>query len=499
MRLTFATSLVLALGLMTTSPAAAQQHRATRLGNPATRFSKPLKTPDDLRVLLRSERTKADVQAILDEVGWKGSLEDLDRAAATADISQAEIAPGTRLPFMASRKNRKPHALVDVLWAGRKPIDAYAFEFTSNCTRYRFVTPHACANFWIEELGRDTESAACRPARPRPVVHLRGADSTCVTQPVDYSIDVDNPPEDGKIAISVNGKELVSDKLTGGSFKFTFTGAPEPGRYEITAVSGGEASTQVVEVKNCLPTCGLTATPLPPRAGRPFTVDVSGSQVAPGVRGGVKAARVEVLNSDGDVVGTYDFAAPTFSRSDVVIKGSGIHTLRATVTDEAGQTSTNACQAQVDVKGGPPIYLGAYLGKERLVHDDHDGVNIGGVCAALAGVGVGFQPMIGENLQFDAQLGLKINLEDDAHTGAFVDAAINYVPGRGFVGAGLSYWDIGHDSGGIGVLIQGGFDLDRAGKWQLVGQARAPFSQFDDIDNNYQIWGGLRFRPFHYR
>jgi hypothetical protein len=51
------------------------------------------------------------------------------------------------------------------------------------------------------------------------------------------------------------------------------------------------------------------------------------------------------------------------------------------------------------------------------------------------------------------------------------------------------------DSGGVGLLLQGGFDFDKDGKWQFVGQARAPFSEFDNIDNNYQLWGGLRFRP----
>ena len=66
---------------------------------------------------------------------------------------------------------------------------------------------------------------------------------------------------------------------------------------------------------------------------------------------------------------------------------------------------------------------------------------------------------------------------------------------RGFFGGGLSYWDIGKDSGGIGPLVQGGFDLDKNGKWQLVGQARAPFCEFGDLSNNYQMWGGIRFRP----
>ena len=289
----------LALGVLAVS-AEAQQHKATRLGNPATRFAKPLKKADDLRVLLRSDKMKADIQAILNEVGWKGNHEDLDRAAASAEISEVQIAPGTRLPFMASRTNKKPHALVDVLWAGKKPIDAFAFEFSSNCVRYRLVTPKACSNFWVEDLGKDTTDPKCAPPPPPPpVVSVSGASETCVTQPVEYAITVKNPPADNNVKLYVNGKELVSDKLTNGAFKFTFTGAPTPGTYEVKAVSGGVTGTTSVQVKPCLPTCGITASPLPAKAGKPFTVDVSGSRVAAGVKGGVKTAKVEVVDPKG--------------------------------------------------------------------------------------------------------------------------------------------------------------------------------------------------------
>ena len=205
MRTKFAAILApaLALGFLAVT-AEAQQHKATRLGNPATRFSKPLKKPDDVRLLVRGETTKADVAAILEEVGWKGNLEDLDRAAATADIAVEEIAPGTRLPYMSSRKNRKPHALVDVLWAGRKPIQAFTFEFSSNCVRYRFRVPHACGNFWIEEIGKDDTDPKCAPPPPPPVVSVSGAGETCVTQPVEYAVTVKNPPADNNVKLYVN-------------------------------------------------------------------------------------------------------------------------------------------------------------------------------------------------------------------------------------------------------------------------------------------------------
>lgn len=509
MKLRFAVMIApaLALGFLAVS-AEAQQHKATRLGNPATRFApRTPKKPDEVRVLLRGEKTKADVAAVLNEVGWKGNIEDFDRAAASAEITEVQIAPGTRIPFMSSRLKRKPHALMDVVWAGKKPIDAYAFELSSNCVRYRVVTPKSCGNFWVEELGKDTTDPKCAPPPPPPVVSVSGASEVCVSQPVEYAITVNNPPADNKVSLSVNGKELVSDKLTNGQFRFTFPGATTPGTYEVKAVSGGVAGTTSVVVKPCIPTCAITVTPLPAHAGKPVTVDVSGSRVAAGVKGGVKSAKVEVVDPKGAVVGTYDLAAPNFVNNAVVIRKSGIHTLRAVVVDEYGQTSTNACSAQVDVKGGPPIFIGGYFGKERLTHDeaaDHSNRPVPFTefsrCSPLVGFNIGIQPKIGENAELEAAIGFKIATDSDAHDTVFGDVAINRILTRGFFGGGISWWDIGKDSTGVGLLVQGGYDLTPDGKWQLVGQTRVPFfNQFDNIENNYQFWGGIRFRPFSWK
>ena len=261
------------------------------------------------------------------------------------------------------------------------------------------------------------------------------------------------------------------------------------------------SGTTSVQVKPCLPTCGITASPLPAKAGKPFTVDVSGSRVAAGVKGGVKTAKVEVVDPKGAVVGTYDIAAPNFVNNAVVIKKGGIHTLRAVVVDEAGQTSTNACTAQVDVKGGLPIYLGAYFGKERFVHDEVDGHD--DVSRPRRDLRRAHRPRrrlpadarrprpVRRPARREVQLrGQRAHVDLRGRGGQLRRAA------AGSSAAALSYWDIGKDSGGIGLLLQGGFDLDKDGKWQLVGQARAPFSASSTTSsNNYQFWGGIRFRP----
>ena len=478
----------------------ADQTRITRLGNPATRFSEPLNDADDLRVTLRATRLKDDVAAVLAEMGWSGDAADLDRAAAVAEIDDVSFAPGTVLPFMAARKKGEPRVLRDVVWAGSEPMAAWAFEFSSKCTRYRLVAPKACGNLWIEELGEDP---ACRPG---VVVKIEGGvTDACVTAPVDYAIAVANAAPDAKITVYVDGREMVNDRLTGGRFDFTFPGVSTPGVYQIEAVSGDVSAKTSVRVVECLPNCGITAGPLPVRAGKPFGVDLSGSDVSPGVSVGLESARVDVVGPDGGVVDSFEMGEG-LSRDDLVIRRSGIHTLRAVVTDAAYQTSTNACSAQVDVQGGLPLFVAGYFGKERLRHDDAD--DHGEVvpfsefarCSPLGGLSVGIHPELGDNARFEAALGVKIGFDDDAHTALFADAAVNRVLSRGFLGGGVSWWDIGKDSAGVGLLLQGGFDLDTYGKWQLVGQTRVPFfNRFDDVDDNYQFWAGLRFRPNSWR
>lgn len=131
----------------------AQQHRATRLGNPATRFAPPLTSEAELRRLFTHERYHADVEAILREAQWPGDVEDLRHAAMNAPVLEWPLPPGTRMPFMSARKDGNPRVLRDVLWAGKEPAPAYAFEFVSRGRRWRCVTPKPCSNFYLEDLG----------------------------------------------------------------------------------------------------------------------------------------------------------------------------------------------------------------------------------------------------------------------------------------------------------------------------------------------------------
>lgn len=162
-------TLALAFAMGTVNLATAQQHRATRLGNPATRFAPPLTSPADLRARFSDPKLKPDIASILHQWGWRGDLEDLFRAALSAPITEIKIPVGTRMPFMSSRENGKPVTLRDVLWAGEEPVSAYVFQFASKGRRYRCVTPRPCSNFFLEDLGAPELTVTCNAPAEVPV------------------------------------------------------------------------------------------------------------------------------------------------------------------------------------------------------------------------------------------------------------------------------------------------------------------------------------------
>ncbi len=148
-----------ACAVIGTSEGVLAEHRATFLGHPATRFADPLVASEDLRWRFRDPKLKPDFAEVLRQWGWQGRLDDLFAAAEKADIVPVEIPVGGRMPFMSTRRGGKAVCLKDVVWVGEKPAPAFAFNFTSLGRRYRCVTPQACSNFFVEDLGVEPKPA----------------------------------------------------------------------------------------------------------------------------------------------------------------------------------------------------------------------------------------------------------------------------------------------------------------------------------------------------
>ena len=158
--------IALGLLLLLSGTVHARQHRATRLGHPATRFAPYIDTTEELRSRFRDPKLKPDFANILRQMNWPGDPEDMHRAAATAEVIEIKLPVGTVMPFMSSRENGRPVALREVVWAGDEPVGAYEFFFSSRGRRYRCVLFRDHAHHVAGAIvGRDVAIAQLRQRR----------------------------------------------------------------------------------------------------------------------------------------------------------------------------------------------------------------------------------------------------------------------------------------------------------------------------------------------
>ena len=300
--------LLAGLTLLLCLPARAEEHRATRLGHPATRFAPPLHTPEDLRARFRDENLWPDFGSVLYQWGWKGDLEDLRRAALTAEITDGKIPVGTRMPFMSSRKDGLAICLRNVIWAGAEPAPAYAFTFSSKGRRYRCVTPKACSNFFLEDLGPEPT--------PVPVLALQ-----C------------NAPERQFTGRPVKVCFTVRNSGDGPEPKATLTLPIPPGATFTSATDGGVAALDRVawEITNLTTNaprevCAVFTTERPGRME--FKPTVSGAIAGP--------AHCECQTQ---ILGVYAILVEVVDLEDPVEVGKAI-TYVITVTNQGNQTGT---------------------------------------------------------------------------------------------------------------------------------------------------------------
>ncbi len=137
---------------------APEHHRATRLGNPATRFAPTIYSPEDLRARFRDPKLHPDFISVLKQWGWPGNYDDFFAAGLTNEIVEWQIAVGETMPFMSSREAGRAICLRNVEWAGQEPVQAYAFTFHSQGRIYRCITPKPCSNFFVVDLGPEPKS-----------------------------------------------------------------------------------------------------------------------------------------------------------------------------------------------------------------------------------------------------------------------------------------------------------------------------------------------------
>jgi hypothetical protein len=168
---------------------------------------------------------------------------------------------------------------------------------------------------------------------------------------------------------------------------------------------------------------------------------------------------------------------------------------------------SSTCQADYTlVKPETKIdpFFTAFVGKERRVRehdvetgqpaeDDATDTFLSGRCAPLVGgtIGLGFPIADGGAMLF-GQGGVAINTRDTENTSLFADVGINKNFERGYIGFGVGVWDFTHSDTIDGSLfVQGGFNISEKLQFNLEG--RLFTSALDEIENNYALFGGIRY------
>jgi len=520
---------------------------AHRLGGSTSFYrpsvSRPLTTPASLKRMMGNKQVVADIRNVLQQGGVDPNVAETIVTTLTnpteivrgIDCNEATpvdgvlvdcaFQPGETLEWMAYKPRVKgkptPSLIHKFRWAGRKPFQAWLFRVTTGDRIDTFVLPKPCGNLSLMK----TEQV-----RKTPVTVT--ADRNCTPEgrlTVNFRASSEDLNKVGRIRVSLNGTQV--GEMTSPSWSYS---SDRPGTYtfEATDKDGkpypvGTSSLLVEacpvpkpQITSVKPNCEVSATATKVSGGYEIAIDatrsaIAGSNVAPRVS-------VEIYDPAGAMVGQR-LTLDNSLMGRLTVKKRGAYRVRAVVTmPEAATVGTNryegetTCETSVQV--GPPegevagirFFADGTFGKERRVRplDDGDGgvVTPGtaleyGQCSPLVGLKFGVLKPLRNGWEVGGALGAALNVTtDDNKTNEhalFIDAEVNkHFDNRMFLGTGLSLWDLTRsDTFTPAWLVHFGVPLNQDGAKvpvYFIGEGRLFFDNIDDVDNNYQFWGGIR-------
>lgn len=149
-------------------------------------------------------------------------------------------------------------------------------------------------------------------------------------------------------------------------------------------------------------------------------------------------------------------------------------------------------------------FVAGFFGKERREREV-EVASVGGgftsvefgECSPLLGLKGGLDVRLSDTWRMAPAVGVAFNLDDADLSSVFAEVEFNRVFERGFVGTGIGVWDFNHsDDVAATWLIHAGREIFRSAndhRLLLVGEGRLFLNKLDEVDNNYQFWGGLRY------
>ena len=136
----------------------------------STRFSKPMRNVDDLHSMVSANRDQ--ISRVLTMAGLSNVSTKVLDALIVGNMTDATIAPGTHMEWMALKRSGTPALLQNVRWAGRQSFEAFQFSVVAAGYTYTFVVPKVCGNLSlltaVQNPAPTTGEVRAAPAPPPP-------------------------------------------------------------------------------------------------------------------------------------------------------------------------------------------------------------------------------------------------------------------------------------------------------------------------------------------
>lgn len=316
----------------------------------------------------------------------------------TSQFEEKSLPVGDKLMWMLFRSQGKIKIIKDVEWAGKKPLDVFAFYVVKDWKKYEFIMPRPCGNISLRKIEEVAPpEAICSLVVTPSKINIKGnvvIDMSGSKNAKAMTVDVFGP----------DGTKVASHKLTPDNAKVTMT-LDKPGDYRFQGVAINPAdkpSTNPCEAKvhvNFPPLCKITVPCVTclNYVGKPITFDASESTDPDGQ---VVRVDFELLDKEGQVIDKFSSTSKPFTWTKTFLKG-GSFTITAIVTDDFGAVS-EPCRTNIEVtpkrsffvaEGGPlfakgshgPYFFGRLGFLYRLIPDPLDLLISAGPGIALQG------------------------------------------------------------------------------------------------------------------
>jgi hypothetical protein len=360
--------LVVALLFLTSLSALAETKKITTMGSYTfARVRGNIPTEQVMKTLV--DRYAADIKLGFEMAGYGDLYQPFIEQVGAAKFTDKQLQPGQTFLWMLFRSHGKVKVVQEVEWAGKKPLDVYAFTVRKDFKDYEFIIPKPCGNIALLGITPVVLPAVC---------DLKVTPAKANVNEM-FTVDMSGSKNADTMSVTIfdaAGAKVATQALSTASPRWQ-TKFDKPGDYVLKATvanalgpvtgPGCEAKVHV----NFPPVCQLkiSCTLCNDYVGKPIVFDATGSSDQDGQ---IVKASFEVTDKAGQVVDSFMDTEAPFTWEKTFDK-AGDYVVTVSVFDDMGLTAGGAEPCRIPftltqrklfgiVEFGPMLCRGTYTG-----------------------------------------------------------------------------------------------------------------------------------------